>query len=121
MHEALDLTTRSLRLSISEVVAELVKVLGTPIVATVGGGKTTRAVRGWMRNENSPRNDQALRSALQIVDVLRTADQQDDTIRAWFGGMNPLLDDDNPALILGRNPHNAKRVLHAARRFAAQG
>lgn len=121
MHETLDPTARSIRLPISEVVSELVEVLGTPMVAVVGGGKSTRAVRGWMRKESTPRNDHGLRAALQIVDVLRAANQRNDTVRAWFGGMNPLLDDDNPAITLGRNPDRAKRVLQAARRFASLG
>ena len=37
-----------------------------------------------------------------------------DTIRAWFRGMNPLLDDKSPALSLRKHP---QAVLAAARAF----
>ena len=41
-----------------------------------------------------------------------------ETVRAWFVGMNPDLDDRAPALVLGEDPVG---VLQAARAFLAHG
>jgi hypothetical protein len=121
MTAILDAVDRSTRLAIPEVVAELVKVLRTPMVAVIGGGRSTRSVRGWIHGEHAPRNDHGLRAALHVLDVFLAAHYKSDTIRAWFGGMNHLLEDDNPAMLLGKHftPEQAKRVLLAARQFVS--
>jgi hypothetical protein len=55
----------------------------------------------------------AAASPAQIALRLRS-----ETVRAWFVGMNPDLDDQAPALLLGDDPH---AVLLAARSFLANG
>jgi len=51
-----------------------------------------------------------------VLGILR--DREDlQTIKAWFRGMNPLLDDKSPALTLRKDP---EAVLDAASDFVGQ-
>jgi hypothetical protein len=106
----------------SELVQELVSHLGAPLTALVGGVKDTRSVRQWMASDGSPRDAALvrLRSALQIVDVLKLR-FEDDVVKAWFTGMNPLLEDRSPILILAdEDEASFTAVLQAARRFVSE-
>ncbi len=62
-------------------------------------------------------SEQRLRQAYQIVRLLMERESAE-TVRAWFVGMNPDLDDQAPVLVL---PEEPVRVLQAARSFLAQG
>jgi hypothetical protein len=78
-----------------------------------------KAVGEWARGERTPRaeTELRLRDVLQIVELL-AARESPETIRAWFRGMNPYLDDTAPALAIADNPRG---VLQAARAFLAYG
>lgn len=111
---------RSQRMPIEDVVRDLVDVLGTHMVAVIGGGASTRAVRAWRDGEYEPRGKDALRLALRVADILATREKKD-VIRAWFGGLNHLLNDENPALVISKRSGSASRsVLIAARAFVSQ-
>lgn len=111
---------RAQRLPIRDVVKELADVLGIHMVAVIGGETSTRAVRAWRDGDYAPRADDELRLALQVVDVLATREAKD-VIRAWFGGLNHLLDDENPALLIAKEfTSKGKSVLNAARAFVSQ-
>jgi hypothetical protein len=109
---------RSQRIPIQQVVDELVDALGAPMVAVIAGEASTRAVRAWRNGEYQPKNGQVeLRFALRIVDIIATRNEKD-VIKAWFGGLNDLLNDQNPALLIASGDHAAMRdVLNAARAF----
>ena len=54
---------------------------------------------------------------LGIVGILRSVEAMS-TIQAWFAGMNPLLDDQSPAIVLATDPD---AVVLAAQDFVAYG
>jgi hypothetical protein len=57
-----------------------------------------------------------LQNALHVVELLRSQ-KDDETIRSWFRGMNPDLDDGSPALVIRDQPEG---VNQAARAFLAR-
>jgi hypothetical protein len=110
---------RTARLGVPTIVSSLQDVLGQRLVAVIAGVSDAKAVGKWARGQRSPHPeaDQRLRNAYQIVQLLLERESPD-TVRAWFIGMNPDLDDHAPALVLGENPAH---VLQAARTFLAHG
>jgi hypothetical protein len=107
------------RLSTPEIVGALQSVLGQRLVAVIAGVSDAKAVTKWARGGRSPHPDSEkhLRDAYQIVQLLLERESSE-TVRAWFVGMNPDLDDQAPALVLCKDPVG---VLHAAREFLANG
>lgn len=59
-----------------------------------------------------------LRAAFQVFQLIQTVDAPH-TVRAWFMGMNPQLDDVSPAEALADGDHRA--VMAAARAFTTGG
>lgn len=105
---------------ISHVTADLQKVLGQALIAVIVN-KDVRTVARWTAAtpaKPSTRDNQRLRDALQVQQLLLTADAPD-VVRAWFMGMNPQLNDLSPveALAEGR----AREVMAAARAFVNAG
>lgn len=109
----------SLGHDIDDIVRKLVHVLGVKIVGAIVK-KDVRTIQRWQgRKSTVNMNDERLlRDAFQIYSILAEQDG-DHTIRAWFMGMNPTLDDRSPIelLIEGR----ARHVVAAARSFASGG
>jgi hypothetical protein len=107
------------RLDLPTQVRSLQDVLGQRMVAVVAGVSDAKAVGKWARGERTPHPDaeRRLRDAYQITQMLLQYESAE-TVRAWFTGMNPDLDDQAPALTLGEHPHD---VLLAARNFLANG
>ncbi|HLZ71354.1 MAG TPA: XRE family transcriptional regulator [Dehalococcoidia bacterium] len=105
--------------AISEVAAALQSVLGQQITAVIAGIKDAKAVGQWARGEREPHPAAArrLRSAFQVAQLLLQVDDPG-VVRAWFVGMNPLLEDESPALAL---THEPAKVMDAARAFAYSG
>lgn len=58
-----------------------------------------------------------LREAVSIASYL-SAKEAKSTIRAWFVGLNPMLDDQEPALVVRDNP---RAVRDAAQALLASG
>jgi hypothetical protein len=114
-------STLHLRLPIKDVVSNLAHILGAPIVAVLGGAKSTRSVRQWMSGEVVPGQDGRLRVALSVVHILQTREKPD-VIRAWFAGNDPHLDDKNPVVLLAEQDGAATRelVIAAARNFISE-
>ena len=109
---------RVTRQSIAATAADLQELLGQRLVAMMAGVKDAKAVGRWARGEDIPRVQAAaaLRNALHVVELLRSQ-EDDETIRSWFRGMNPDLGDRSPALVVRDKPEN---VVQAARAFLAQ-
>jgi hypothetical protein len=99
----------------------LAHALGAPLVAALAEVRDTRSVRQWIAKEASPKNEHRLRFALQVVDLLRTR-EPNDVIRAWFAGMEPNLDDENPIVLLIKHDDSEtrRRILEAARQFLSE-
>ena len=111
--------TRAMRASVPEIATRLQEVLGQRLAAVVAGVNDAKAVGQWARGLRSPHPDaeRRLRDAYQVVDLLLEYDAPE-TIRAWFGGMNPHLGDQAPALVVATEPEH---VLLAAHAFIANG
>jgi hypothetical protein len=109
---------RVIRQGIATTAADLQELFGQRLVAVMAGVKDAKAVGRWARGEDVPRAQAAaaLQNALHVVELLRSQ-EDDETIRSWFRGMNPDLGDRSPALVIRDTPEN---VVQAARAFLAQ-
>lgn len=107
------------RLELPALVRSLQDVLGQRLVAVLAGVSDAKAVGKWARGERAPHPEaeRRLREAFHITQLLLQSGSAE-TLRAWFIGMNPDLDDQAPALLLAENP---QAVLGAARNFLANG
>jgi hypothetical protein len=106
--------------SIADVVVYLQEVLGQKLVAHIAGVADPRTVARWAAGERSPRteHEQRLRCAYQTFQLL-LAGESPHTVRAWFLGLNPQLDDQSPAQSIREG--DFRNVLVAARAFLAEG
>lgn len=113
----------AMSLPVAEVVRRLVGYLGATSVAAIGGVNETRAVKQWMRGDGrAPQRPHVLRFALQLASMIAAADGQMETVRAWFQGSNPHLEDEVPMLILrNRSLSDVQaRMMSAARFFVTR-
>jgi hypothetical protein len=96
-------------------VIELREALSPTLLAAIAGVSDAKAVGEWARGRRKPAPEALarLRDAHHVLTILRRHEAPD-TIRAWFRGMNPDLEDKSPALTLRENP---QAVLAAARAF----
>lgn len=116
---ALTAYERAARASVSEMATYLQDLFGQKLTALMVGSKDPKAVGKWARGERDPHPDveQRLRGVFQVAVFLLQAESRQ-TVRAWFMGMNPQLDDRAPALVIGEHP---TEVMQAARAFLAGG
>jgi hypothetical protein len=100
--------------SITEFLADL---LGARLIAHVAGVDPSTVSR-WKSGDSTPQADaeQRLRATHHVARLLLAVDSSD-TVRAWFIGMNPQLDDETPADVIANG--DFKAVLAAARSFVA--
>lgn len=113
------------RMSQPELVAALRDLLGAKLVAYLGRVSETRAVRQWAegtRTIANPDDVERLRLAYRAARLITERDTPA-VAQAWFQGLNPVLDDRAPALLLrdGELADVGPQVLAAARQFAAVG
>jgi hypothetical protein len=112
---------RALRLPTSELVRQMVDVIGRKLTAYIGGVKDVRAVDRWIAgSEVYGDAEQRLRFAFQVVWTLREHDSPK-VVQAWLTGVNPELGDRVPLRLLRENDIHAvaPAVLSAARAFHA--
>lgn len=107
------------RVPVPEMVTDLQRLFGQKYVALLANVASTRMVGPWTRGERTPHAHALaqLRTAYLVMQMLLQVDDAD-TVRSWFVGMNPLLDDESPGDVLAADP---KRVIRAARVFLAEG
>lgn len=113
------------RMSQPELVTALRDLLGAKLVAYLGKVKETRAVRQWADGTRTIGNDgdvERLRIAYRAARMITERDEPA-VAQVWFQGLNPILDDRPPALLLreGELGEVGPQVLAAARQFAAVG
>lgn len=105
---------------LSEVASTLQRVLTRRLTAYVAGLDEDQLVGHWSSGEGAdirdPLVEQRLRAAYAIARTLLDADSAP-TVRAWFIGRSPLLDDGSPAEAIREG--NAGAALAAARAFRA--
>ncbi|MGV8882054.1 MAG: hypothetical protein ACOH19_07850 [Rhodoglobus sp.] len=109
----------AVQVSAQDISSELARVLGRQLLGIIVD-KGARTIQRWIAGEHSPgpEEERRLRDAFQVYRTIATV-EGDHTIRAWFMGMNPQLDDDAPADALAAN--RAKDVMSAARAFVNGG
>ena len=111
------------RMTQAQLVTALRELLGAKLVAYLGRVKETRAVRQWAegtRTVNSDTDVERLRIAYRAARLISEHDTPE-VAQTWFQGLNPILDDRPPALLLrdGDLADVGPQVLAAARLFAA--
>jgi hypothetical protein len=106
--------------TIEDIVGYLQEVLGQKLVAHLAGVSDPRTVGRWAAGDRTPRpsHEQRLRCAYQIFQLL-LAEEAPHTVRAWFLGLNPQLDDESPAESIRKGAF--RDVLVAAKAFLAGG
>ncbi len=112
---------RALRLPISEVVRQLIPLLGRKLTAYIGGVKDVRAVDRWAAGgEIYGGAEPRLRFAFQVAETLADHDSPA-VIQAWLTGVNPELGDRVPIRLLREGDLHivAPSLLDAARAFIA--
>lgn len=111
--------THAMSLPISEVVRQLVDLLGATNVAAIGGVSEVRAVEQWILGRK-PQHAHVLRFALQIATMIASGTERE-LARAWFHGCNPHLEDAIPLLLLRDVPlpEIQGKLMAAARAFSA--
>jgi len=97
----------------------LSETLGTHLVAHMCD-VDPKTVRRWMAGKARPQRlaEEKLRGAYQVFRLLLTHDSEH-TVRAWFIGLNPQLDDESPAVAIKEG--RVKDVLAAAKSFILGG
>lgn len=109
----------SLQITPQDLVSALCGKLGAKLVAFTAN-KNASTITRWKSGDVAAPEDalRPLRVAYQVFALLES-EESDHTIRAWFIGMNPQLDDISPAEALRAGMY--REVLAAARAFHAGG
>jgi hypothetical protein len=110
----------SLHADADEMASTLQEALGQRLVAYVTRSKSSKTVGRWARGETEP-GDEAeglLRALYRAVLILRAANEDDRTIRAWLTSPNPDLNDEIAADVLRAG--ESQRAFNAARAFAEE-
>jgi hypothetical protein len=107
---------------LSEVVSELVRILGKKLTALIGGAKDASVVDEWIaRNRAATRVEPRLRLALRVARSLEEHDHES-VVEAWFKGLNPKLGQAPLLLIRDGNLDEVEpKILDAMRAFIAGG
>jgi len=104
--------------SMQDVARFLVDHLGMALTVHIAG-VDRRTITRWA--DGSParaEGEKNLRAAFQVFQLIQTVDTPH-TVRAWFMGMNPQLDDISPAEALAEGRY--REVMAAARAFVSGG
>ncbi|HEY1457870.1 MAG TPA: hypothetical protein VGF15_05075 [Solirubrobacteraceae bacterium] len=107
--------------SIADIAAFLQDALGQKLVAFMIGVDDPKTVGRWASGKRMPKDlevERKLRNAHQIFRLLLTKESPH-TVRAWFVGLNPQLDDESPAVAV--RDGRTRDVLVAAKAFLAGG
>lgn len=107
----------TIKTSIAEIARIVSDLLTRDLTAYIVKVSDAGTVNRWISGQVRPRTryEQKLRLTYEIVQLLRAAENSDETIRAWFLGLNPNLDDDPPAEAIREG--RLKETLAAARAF----
>lgn len=107
-------------MGIADVARFLQDALGQKLVAYMADTDDSKAVGAWGQGTRNPRPaaQERLRIAFQIFHLLQERESPH-TVRAWFVGLNPQLNDESPATAI-RDGHY-REALVAAKAFLAGG
>jgi len=107
------------RISIDQIAQFLLENLGGRLAGFIAD-VDPKTIQRWASGEQAPRQDaeRKIRAAFQIFHVLMQAESPA-TIRAWFIGMNPQIEDLSPSEAIAEG--RLREALAAARAFKAGG
>ncbi len=112
---------QALRASIKDATSALSEVVTGRIAAYAVGVKDVKTLNRWASGavtDIRPESESKLRAAYEIVSLLLRFESPE-TVRAWFIGMAPELDDVSPARTLHEG--RLQEAIGAARAFVANG
>ena len=111
---------RVITAEVTEMVKFLDEVLTKKLVAYMCDVKEAKTVARWANGENRPNasTEERLRAIYTVFEMLQ-AEESPHTVRAWFIGLNPQLDDESPARAMREG--RTKDVLVAAKAWVAGG
>ena len=111
---------RTVKASVPEITKFLEEVLTRKLIAYMMEVKDAKTVGRWASGDRNPgrETESRLRAVYQIFQILQ-AEESPHTVRAWFIGLNPQLDDESPATAIREG--RAKDVLVAAKSWIAGG
>jgi hypothetical protein len=112
---------QAMRVSVSEAAGTAHELLSRRLIAHMVGARDVKTINRWISGATiTLRHDheQRLRLIYEIIQLLRVTEGPQ-TIRAWFVGMNPTLDDASPAEAI--HAGRLEEALGAARTFLALG
>jgi hypothetical protein len=113
---------QSVEASLATIASVLQEVLSRRVTAYTVGVKDAKTVGRWASGEiteiRNPVVERRLRDTYAIVELLLNVDAPQ-TIKAWFVGMNPELDDQAPSEVIREG--KASEVMGAARVFVVNG
>ena len=111
---------QSVEFTIGDIARFLQDTLGQSLTAHMAGVSNPKNVSLWAKAETTPRAkaEQRLRTAFQVFHMLQE-EETPHTVRAWFIGLNPQLDEESPADAI-RNDR-LKDVLVAAKAYISGG
>lgn len=107
--------------SVADIAAFLQDALGQKLVAFMVGVDDPKTIGRWASAKSAPQDpevERRLRDAYQIFRLL-LAKESPYTVRAWFVGLNPQLDDEPPASAIREG--RTRETLIAAKAFLAGG
>lgn len=110
----------AMKTDVERIAEYLIEVLGRKVVAVLAGVSDPKTVSRWAGGDQRPRSDseQRLRLAYQVFQMIQT-DDSPHTVRAWFMGLNPQLDDSSPVIAI--RDGRFKDVMTAAKSFMQGG
>lgn len=109
---------KSVQISNTDLVNALAEKLGTRLVCHMVQ-KHRSTVGRWRDGQDIPlESNQRLRVAYEVFEMLEVPEDEH-TVRAWFIGMNPQLDDRSPIEAIAEG--NYREVYAAARAYLAGG
>jgi len=111
---------RTAELDVADIAAFLQENLGQRLTALLAGIADPKGVGRWAQGKHAPHHDAEvrLRTAYQVFQLVLSAESPH-TVRAWFIGLNPQLDDTSPAEAIAAG--RLQEVMAAARSFVAGG
>ena len=104
-----------------QVAGELQQLLGQKLVAFMVRVDDPKTIGRWASEKHLPRDidvERRLRDTYQVFRLLLTKESPY-TVRAWFVGLNPQLNDESPATAIREG--RSRAVFVAARAFLAGG
>lgn len=110
--------TRAVEADFIPAVKSLAETLGKALLAVIVN-RDVKTISRWIAGQGPSRAEEQRRviDTLQVVELLLTGDSPS-VVRAWFMGMNPQLDDENPAEVLAAG--RAREVMAAARAYVGE-